>query len=101
MNSYNCYVVLFNSTHHALSAEKVLKRMGIEYAVINTPREFSVDCGISLRIRPADAAVIRKTLEAAGVAVAGVEPYRSRWAGAAPEGNATESQGGHEGKSSG
>ncbi|MBC7247636.1 MAG: DUF3343 domain-containing protein [Actinobacteria bacterium] len=83
MNDFNCYVVLFHSTHHALSAEKVLKHMGIGYAVINTPREFSVDCGISLRINPADAAGIREALEAAGVAVAGVEPYRSRWAGGA------------------
>lgn len=101
MNDFNCFVLLFSSTHYALSAEKVLKRMGIEYAVINTPREFSVDCGISLRILPADAAGIRETLEAAGVPVAGVEPYRSRWAGVSPVENATEIQGGHEGKNSG
>ncbi|GEM_PF-744236 len=101
MEKSNCYVVLFNSTHHALSAEKVLQRMGIEHAVINTPREFSVDCGISLRILPGDAAGIREALEAAGVAVAGVEPYRSRWAGASPAVNASGSQDGHESEDSG
>lgn len=89
MSHYNCYVILFHSTHHALSAEKVLKRRGIAYAVINTPREFSVDCGISLRIAPTDASVVKEALEAAGIIVAGIEPYRSRWAeGVSPAGNA-------------
>lgn len=91
MDHHNCYVVLFNSTHHALSAEKALKRMGIEHAVINTPREFSVDCGISLLVRLSDAVGIREALEAAGVAVAAVEPYFSRWA-AGPQAEDTASE---------
>ena len=89
MSHYNCYVILFHSTHHALSAENVLKRRGVSYAVINTPREFSVDCGISLRIAPADASVVKEALEAAGIIVTGIEPYRSRWAeGGSTAGNA-------------
>ncbi len=52
MEDHNCLIILFDSTHQALSGEKALKDAGIEHAVINTPREFSVDCGISLRIDP-------------------------------------------------
>ncbi|RJP31512.1 MAG: DUF3343 domain-containing protein [Actinobacteria bacterium] len=79
MNESNCYVILFDSTHQALSGEKALKEGGIKHAVINTPREFSVDCGISLRVEPhlKDDAV--SALDAGGVMHAGVEPYRSRW----------------------
>jgi hypothetical protein len=79
MDDSNCVVILFDSTHQALSGEKALKEGGIRHAVINTPREFSVDCGISLRIEPElrDAAV--SALDANGVVYAGVEPYCSRW----------------------
>lgn len=79
MDGFNCYIVLFNSTHHALSGEKALREAGVRHSVINTPREFSVDCGISLRVAPElkDEAV--SVLDAQGVVYAGVEPYRSRW----------------------
>jgi hypothetical protein len=79
MEETNCYVILFNSTHQALSGEKALKEAGIKHAVINTPREFSVDCGISLRIEPGLRKGAIKTLEDKGVIYAGVEPYYSRW----------------------
>lgn len=74
----NCCVVLFDSTHQALRAEAVLKEAGIPHAVINTPREFSVDCGISLRIGLGDRDRVAAALEAGGVRYAGMEPYRSR-----------------------
>jgi hypothetical protein len=79
MTEPNCFIILFDSTHQALSGEKALKESGIRHAVINTPREFSVDCGISLRVEPGlkDEAVA--ALEAKGIIYAGVEPYRSRW----------------------
>ncbi len=80
MNECNCFVFLFESTHHALSAEKALKDAGIRHAVINTPRELSASCCISLRIDPAlkDEAV--SILDERGVIYAEVIPYRSRWA---------------------
>jgi hypothetical protein len=79
MNDTNCLVILFNSTHQALSGEKALKDAGIKHSVINTPREFSADCGISLRIDPALADKAQSALEAGGIIYAGIEPYRSRW----------------------
>ena len=79
MDEPNCFVILFDSTHQALSGEKALKQAGIRHAVINTPREFSVDCGISLRIEPGFKERAASVLDAKGVIYAGVEPYRSRW----------------------
>ena len=79
MEETNCLVILFNSTHQALSGEKALKEHGIKHAVINTPREFSVDCGISLRIEPGSRENAVETLDDKGVLYAGVEPYHSRW----------------------
>jgi hypothetical protein len=79
MVDYNCLVILFDSTHYALSGEKELKKAGIEHAVINTPREFSVDCGISLRIDPKLRDEACEVLEVGGVVYAGIEPYHSRW----------------------
>jgi hypothetical protein len=79
MSGFNCFVFIFNSTHQALSAEQALRESEIRHAVVNTPREFSVDCGISIRIDPRvkDAAV--SALDEKGVIYAGVEPYFSRW----------------------
>ena len=79
MKETNCFVILFNSTHQALSGEKAFKEGGIKHAVINTPREFSVDCGISLRIEPSLREKAVETLSRKGVIYAGVEPYYSRW----------------------
>ena len=79
MTDTNCLIILFNSTHQALSGEKALKDAGIRHSVINTPREFSVDCGISLRIDPALGDDARRVLDAGDVTYAGIEPYRSRW----------------------
>jgi len=79
MSEPNCFVVLFDSPHYALRGEKALKDAGIRHAVINTPREFSVDCGISLRIDTALRDEASCALDASGVAYAGIEPHRSRW----------------------
>jgi hypothetical protein len=79
MSDNNCLVILFDSTHHALRGEKALKDARIRHAVINTPREFSVDCGISLRIDAALRDEASCALDASGVAYMSIEPYRSRW----------------------
>ncbi len=78
MNVYDFYVILFDSTHQALRAEAALKEAGIPHAVVNTPREFSVDCGISLRIGTEAEEAARAALQEAGVVFAGIVPYRTR-----------------------
>ncbi len=78
MVKFDCYVILFDSTHQALRGERTLKEAGIPYAVINTPREFSVDCGISLRIEPTSKEAARNVLQDSGVVFAAIVPYRVR-----------------------
>ncbi len=75
----NCFIILFDSTHQAMSAEAALKEAGIRHAVVNTPREFSVNCGISLRVAVEDRDAAVASLAGRGVIYARVEPYRSRW----------------------
>lgn len=43
------HVILFDSVHHALRSEKILKEMGIFHKLIPVPRHISSDCGICLR----------------------------------------------------
>ena len=43
------HVILFDSVHHALRSEKILKEMGIPHKLIPVPRHISSDCGICLR----------------------------------------------------
>ncbi len=47
IEEYN--VILFNSVHHALRSEKILKGMGIPHKLIPVPRHISSDCGVCLR----------------------------------------------------
>ena len=42
-------VILFHTTSSVMRAEKLLKRAGHNIKLIPTPRQFSSDCGISLR----------------------------------------------------
>jgi hypothetical protein len=43
------HVILFDSVHHALRSEKILKEIGIPHKLIPVPRHISSDCGICLR----------------------------------------------------
>lgn len=46
----NYTVFIFESTHQVLKVEKILKENNIKYDIIPTPKEFSSDCGMSIRI---------------------------------------------------
>lgn len=43
------YVISFESTHHAIKAEKEIKNNNITIKTIPTPREVSSSCGLSLK----------------------------------------------------
>ncbi len=43
------YIISFNSTHHAIKIEKLLKENNISCTTIPTPREISASCGLSIR----------------------------------------------------
>ncbi len=50
----NNYLVTFLSTHHALKAEKSLKKKNGRIDLIPTPREISSKCGFSLYLADPD-----------------------------------------------
>ncbi|MDD2447349.1 MAG: DUF3343 domain-containing protein [Tissierellia bacterium] len=41
-------VLTFNSTHHAISAEKALKEHELPFKTVPTPREITLSCGLSI-----------------------------------------------------
>jgi hypothetical protein len=70
MNSYG--VILFHTTSVVLRAEKILAREGLTVKLVPTPREFSTDCGIALRLDWSQAASAQALLESAKVEIAGI-----------------------------
>lgn len=60
-------VILVHSTSHAISAERVLRRAGLDAKLVPTPRHLSSDCGMAVRIPAASETAGRQALEGAGV----------------------------------
>lgn len=48
------YVAIFHSIHRVLRAEQQLKYAGIAFLLIPVPRKLTSDCGLALRIAPAN-----------------------------------------------
>lgn len=67
-------VVLVHSTSHAIAAERVLKKAGLEVKLVPTPRHLSSDCGSAVRIRSADQSAIEQLVAGAGVPIDRIEP---------------------------
>lgn len=55
-------LILFDSVHHALKAEKILKNKDIIFKLIPVPKEISSDCGVCLRFLLEDRASIEDAL---------------------------------------
>ena len=49
-------VALFQSVSVAMKAENALKAAGVSYKLIPVPKEISSECGICVRLLPADKA---------------------------------------------
>jgi hypothetical protein len=56
-------VILVWSSSHAIRIEHVLNRAGVRCKLIPTPRQWSSDCGLSVRVRREDAGAARAALE--------------------------------------
>lgn len=65
-------VVLFDSSSHALRAEKVLQQAGILSKMIPTPRQVSSDCGMALRFDRADEEPVARALAEQKVPISGI-----------------------------
>ena len=60
-------VILFHTTSSVMRAEKILKNRGYTIKLIPTPRQFSSDCGISLRFEWSQYESIKSVLDKAQV----------------------------------
>jgi hypothetical protein len=74
MSTYG--IILFHTTSAVLRAEKILLREGLAVKVVPTPREFSTDCGIALRLDWRQAESAKALLESAKIAVASVHQMK-------------------------
>jgi hypothetical protein len=62
-------VVLFYTTSSAIQAEKLTGKFGLTVRLVPTPRQFSSDCGISLRFAWSDFAKVEDLLKKGQVEV--------------------------------
>ncbi|HHY37649.1 MAG TPA: DUF3343 domain-containing protein [Clostridia bacterium] len=56
------YVVVFESVHSTLRFETILRGLGLAYQIIPTPRKISADCGLAIRLSPAEWKSLSRTL---------------------------------------
>lgn len=56
-------VIAFNSTHHAIKSEKLIKAAGMEMITLPTPREISASCGMSIMFEIENIDAIKKMLD--------------------------------------
>jgi hypothetical protein len=47
-------ILIFESSHKVLKADKVLTEGKIKFDIIPTPKEFSSDCGLAIRMKISD-----------------------------------------------
>lgn len=55
-------IITFESTHHAIASEKLLKEKGFHIRIIPVPTEITAGCGLSVRFRKADYEPIRSIM---------------------------------------
>jgi Protein of unknown function (DUF3343). len=57
------YIILFNSTHWVIMAERLCQKASIPCQAIPVPRQFTSDCGIALEISEIDKKDIERILK--------------------------------------
>ena len=56
------WIVLFDSIHYVLAAERVFKERGVSCGLVPVPRSLSSDCGTAIEFRGSDLAALRDVL---------------------------------------
>ncbi|MGL4453446.1 MAG: DUF3343 domain-containing protein [Sarcina sp.] len=57
------YIMVFNNTHEAMAAEKLIEKENIKIMVIPTPTYITKSCGISLKFDEESLEAIDKLIE--------------------------------------
>lgn len=66
------YVVVFESTHYAIAAEKLFKELDYAVEIIPTPREITSSCGLSIRFNEALLDSVKKALTEGNILIKGI-----------------------------
>lgn len=75
-------LLTFFSSHHAIRAEAVLRRAGLDVLLVPGPKDLSPNCGTALRFHHRDLARALEVLDAAHVEIDRVHvwaPRTDRW----------------------
>jgi hypothetical protein len=64
--------VIFHTTSAVMQAEKRLLKAGLKIKLVPVPREFSSDCGISLRFDWQQYEAVKNLLEGAKIEIEGI-----------------------------
>ena len=72
MNTETYGVATFQSTHHTIQAEEVIKEKGLGYKIIPTPREITLSCGLSIIFDLNDLDAIKEMAESKEMNLANV-----------------------------
>ena len=62
-------IIVFESVHYTIKADKLLKSFGCDYQIVATPREISSDCGMSIEIDEKDMDRVCEYLEVNGLRI--------------------------------
>ena len=57
------YIMVFNNTHEAMAAEKIMERENIKVMVMPTPTYITKSCGISLKFDEESIEFVDKIIE--------------------------------------
>ena len=60
-------LIVFESVHYTIKADKLLKSFSCDYQIIATPREISSDCGMSIEVDDKDIDKVQEHLESHGL----------------------------------
>ena len=62
-------IVILQSIHHVLRAEKVLKKTGTSFDLIPVPRQISSDCGMAVAVNLRDKTSVYEILRRAKISI--------------------------------
>ena len=69
-------LVTFYASHHAMRAEKVLKKNGLNVTLVPGPREISPNCGVAMQFEYREADRVAALLAQNKVQIEAIHQYR-------------------------
>jgi hypothetical protein len=66
------FLIVFDSVHHAIHSEQLLRQAGIVVEMIPTPREITASCGQSVTFGENDTESVKEVLERGKILFRGV-----------------------------